>query len=610
MPAADPRPGACPVCGLAAGRSPACAECGWTLRTELRLGPVTDRMRDDFDQNLAAARRRFDTRAAAIVSPDRGRLARLIRGGTPDAAEWAVAERAAADAADGATGEEAAAAALATVLRGLATGAEIEIIEIGPAGIGVTRAAMDRVAAPIMREQSADPWSVLLPLLSASEDERLFQLAGGIAGVDRDLLGKSVASVTPRRAPAGTVSQTVVTCQPAGWRILEDVARQVAGGIAGATLVRVASREAAGSGLTGTLRARMPLLRGYDVVVATIEPATGSVMLGTRPLFKPGDVPGAESVLSLRRAPGDRDATTLAVTVAGVAPPAEAAAGPGPGVDGAALDVVSLHEMTLPDEPVYRVRAVLDGPGRVRFTEPRGSTPLRRPWAEVMAAVPGRVDVQAGQVDLVCALELSGDKHQVDRRRDLVRDLLEQLAGENREPGRLRAGLLGCTDHVFAPGEERRRVVRRQQLGDPADALLALSSFRGQEIRYADAAPLEDMLEVASGMLAGSRAEGRSARLLLVAGRRAHPRRLGQDLVQPCPFGCDWQRLGRRLAESGVGVVAVVDAMPGRAARNGFWADIGRAGLRALPDTSAREVGADLGISLRPGQRIGLPLPA
>ena len=50
--------------------------------------------------------------------------------------------------------------------------------------------------------------------------------------------------------------------------------------------------------------------------------------------------------------------------------------------------------------------------------------------------------------------------------------------------------------------------------------------------------------------------------------------------------------------------------MPGRAARDKFWADVGRAGLHALPDTSAREVGADLGVSARKGQRIGVPLPA
>jgi len=608
MSPADSRPGPCPVCGHPAGRTQACAECGWTLRTALRPGPVTARLRADFDQRLSAARRRFDARAAALVSADPGRLAPWIRGGTPDIAEWAAAVRDAAGVAGGAVGEGPAYTTLTTALRGLADGAEIVIVEIGPEGIGVTRAAVDRRGTPLLRsDQPAAPWTVLLPMLSACDDERLFQLAGGIAGLDRDLLSRYLANVVPSGAvPAGTAGETMVICQPAGWRILEDAARHVAEGIAGATLVRVAGRPGERSGMTGSLRARMPLLRGYGVVVATIAPATGAVTLGTRPLFKPGDVQGAESVLTLRRAPGDRDATTLAVAVDGGAPPPSGQAV----IDGAGLDVVSLHEMPLPGEPVYRVRAVLDAPGRVRFTEPRGVTPLARPWSEVIAAIPRRVDVRPGPVDLVCALELGGDREQVNRRRDLVRDLLERLAGEYQQPDWLRAGLLGCTDHVFAPGEEKRKVVRRQPLGDPADALLALANFRGDGIRYADAAPLEDLLHEARRMLASSRAEGRSARLLLVAGRRAHPRVLGLDKVQPCPFGCDWQQLVRGLAESGVSVVTVADTMPGRAARNGFWADVGRAGLHALPDTSAREVGADLGVSLRPGQRIGVPLSA
>jgi hypothetical protein len=573
----------------------------------LRLGPVTTRLRADFDLRLDAACRWFDARAAARVSADPGRIAPWIRGGPPDPAEWAAALSDAAAGAAGAVGEETACAALTAALGDLAAGTETVIVEVGPEGIAVTRAALDRLGTALLRsEPPVVPWSALLPVLSADEDERLFQLAGGIARLDRDLLDRYLDNaVLPGISLAETVGETTVICQPAGWRILEDAARHVVAGVAGATLVRVVGRPTDRNGLVGSLRARKPLLRGYGVVVAAIAPATGAVTLGTRPLFKPGSVRGAESVLTLRRAPGDRDATTLAVAVAGDARSAGETAG-----DGVNLDVVSLHEVPLPDEPVYRVRAVLDAPGRVRFTEPRGVTPLARTWSEVIAAIPRRVDLRTGPVDLVCALELAGDREQVSRRRDLVRDLLEQVADDYQEPEAVRVGLLGCTDHVFGPGEEKRRVVRRQPLGTPADALLALANFRCDEVRYADAAPVEDLLHEAYRMLGGSQAEGRSAGLLLVAGRRAHPRILGADKVQPCPFGCDWRRLVHGLAESGVSVVTVADVMPGRAARKGFWADVGRAGLHALPDTSAREVAADLGVIVRRGQRIGLPLPA
>jgi hypothetical protein len=605
MSSADQRPRACPVCGRQAGRARDCAECGWTLQKVWRPGPVTAQLREDFGRRLSAAQRRFDAHAAALVSTDRDRLTSWIRGGRPDDVEWVAALREAAKAADGAADQAPACATVLTALRDLPSGSEAVIVEIGPEGIGVTRAALDRLGTPLLREQPVTPWALLVPLLSTTEEERLFQLAGGIATLDRDLLTGYLADATRLVTVPAEATGTLVVCQPAGWRILEEAARHLAAAAPHGTLIRVAGAPAEGNGVVGSLRKRMPLLRSYGLVVATIAPATGAISLGMRPLFQPGDAQGAESVLTLRRAPGDRDATTLAVAVEG-----ETADSDGTTIDRGALNVLSLHEMPPLDEPVYRVRAVLEAPGRVRFTEPAGITPLGRSWPETAAAIPRRVDVLPGPVDLVCALELAGDKPQVDRRRDLIRDLLEHLDDEFTDPGQLRVGLLGCRDHVFAPGEERRPVVRRQPLGTPADALLALENFRGTDVRYMDAAPLEDLLHEAHRMLAGSSAQGRSARLLLVARRRPHPRILGPDLVQPCPFDCDWRRLAQGLAASGVPVVAVADVLSRRAATHGFWADVGQAGLHSLAETSARKVGADLGVTARPGQRIGIPLPA
>jgi hypothetical protein len=199
----------------------------------------------------------------------------------------------------------------------------------------------------------------------------------------------------------------------------------------------------------------------------------------------------------------------------------------------------------------------------------------------------------------------------VDRRRDLVRDLLRHLADEYPGDGsRLRVGVLGCTDHVFAPGEEDKKVVSGEPLGLLADALRALPRLEGTGIRYPPAAPLEDLLHVANGMLAQGRAAGRAGRLLLVAGRRAHPRKLGKELVHPCPhpFRYDWRGLARSLAEARVPVIAVVDVMPGRAARAEFWEQVARAGVRALDDVSAPDLTADLGLTVRRGQHIGIPL--
>ena len=360
-----------------------------------------------------------------------------------------------------------------------------------------------------------------------------------------------------------------------------------------------------GSGLIGSLTARMPLLRGYDVVVATIAPATGVVTLGTRPLFKPGDVQGAESVLTLRRAPGDRDATTLAVAVARDAPSAD-----GTVIDGPGLGVVSLHEVPLPDEPVYHVRAVLDAPGRVRFTEPRGVTPLSRPWPEVIATIPRRVDWSPARSTWSARLSSPGRRNWstsgVTSSGNYLRTWPANIpirtgcgwdcsAVRTISSRPVRSGGGWCAASRSAPRPTRCWPWPTSEA--TASAIWTRRRWRTCSTRrtacWRTARP-----RVARRGCCWSQADGHTARIL------------GPDMVQPCPFRCDWRGLTRRLAESAVSVVAVVDTMPGRAARDKFWADVGRSGLHALSATSVREVGADLGVSARKGQRIGVPLPA
>jgi hypothetical protein len=601
---------ACPVCGRPAGTDDSCAECGWTLRSAQRLGPVTGQMRAGFDRRLADACCLFDARAAALVSADPEQMAPLIRGGRPGPGQWSAARQAAAVAAAGAMDETAAIAALANALRSVAPGAAITVVEIGPEGIAVARASLDKLGAPrLSGDEHIMRWPELIPVLAAQQDDRRFQLAGGIAGLDRDVLEACLADID-RLAPARpqgdrrpwSADEVLVLCQPAGWRLVDDAARRMRTSLGRVQLLRIAGLPANGNGLLATLPDRIGLLRGYCVVVAAIAPASGALIIETRPLFRPGDAQGAESVLTLRRVPGDRDTTTLAVAISGDASPA------GTAVNDTGLDVLSLHSMPVPDQPVYQVRAVLDAPGRIRFTEPAGVTPLSRSWQDVLAALPDRLDLQDGPVDLVCALELAGPKSLVDRRRDLVRDLLRHLAAEHLGDGsRLRVGLLGCTDHVFAPGEERRKVVRVKALGPLPGSLLALARFEGSDIRYQPAAPVEDLLFMARGMLADSAAAGRAARLLLVAGRPPHPSTL-TGLIHPCPFRCDWRALARSLADCLIPVVAVADAMPGRAATAAFWGQVASAGLRALDDASVPGIAADLGLTVRRGQRPGIPL--
>jgi hypothetical protein len=52
----------------------------------------------------------------------------------------------------------------------------------------------------------------------------------------------------------------------------------------------------------------------------------------------------------------------------------------------------------------------------------------------------------------------------------------------------------------------------------------------------------------------------------------------------------------------------VTYTMPSRSSRAAIWQDLGHAGLHALPDTDARQVGEDLGVLVRHTQRIPIPL--
>lgn len=616
MTGANPGPPACPVCGCppapgdtAGPAERSCAECGWTLWTPRRQGPVTESMRSDFERRLGAARRRVDARAAALITDDPGRFAFPGRGGRPSASEWAQVRREAVRSRAGAMDEKPAREGLAELLRGLANGAEAMIVEIGPEGIGLIRATADETGAPRLdRDQPVTPWPDLLPMLSGQPGERMFQLAGGTACLHRAELNASleegVTAILDGRAARGTPGSPdpLVICQPAGWTLLEEAARLSQRALGPSRLVRVDGLPA-GNGLVGAVAEGLSALRGYGVVVAAVDQLTGTVRLGARPLFHPGDLPGTEARVPLRRLPGDRAPVTLAVAVNGHFDGDEPVTG---------SSVISTHVLPRPDDPAYELRAVLDAPGLIRFTEPHGVTDAARPWPEVLAAMPGRVDVRPGPVDLLCAIELAGTKRQVDQRRDLVRGLIELIADEYPDAGResLRVGLLGCTDHVFAPGEEKRRVVRRERLTSPAGVLTALAGFQGEEIRHPAAAPIEDMLHEAYRMLVGSRAAGRTPRLLLVAGRPPHPLRLGPEKVQPCPLNCDWSRLADALVAIGVETVAVADTSPTRTARARFWKQAGRAGLHVLPDTSARLLGEDLGVLARPGHSIGIPLSA
>jgi hypothetical protein len=585
----------CPVCGLPIETVPACPECGWELQSPLRPGPVTEQLQLEFDERLSRAQREFDTRVAALLGPEFQRYQTHIRGGPPSDKEWRAAQRAARRVTARAVDDDAIAEILTGLLHNLEMGRHAGIAAIDADGITVIQVWLDSFGSPQLHtERGPASWTDLLPLLSRDSDKRSFQLAGGVAQLDRSRLRRNLRESMRRMMPEPPDGPTLVVCRPAGWRLLEcaaelacqhwPAARQlwVVNGLRGTTL----------PALLDALAAQMPLSSEYRLVVATIDPETREVCTGDRLLFAVGDRPGTQASLELRQIPGDSGGVAFAVLVG----------------NGIGSGLLSLSQASPPPEPRYQLQVVLEGPGRVRFTEPPCMPLNPETWPALRDSIPARMDTVLGPVDLVCAIELSGPSSLVRRRRRLVRKLLELLITAYPEPGMLRVGVVGCIDHVYGP-RERQPVIRGVALATAEEALEALNSLGTTEIRYPGAAPVEDMLYEAYMQLSGRGREGRAARVLIVAARRPHPHRQEMNQLLPCPGRYNWRTsLHQLTGAAGATCVAVADNLPASWEEMTIWRELGTAALHELPAVTAREVGEDLRLLVPHTQRVPVPL--
>ncbi len=585
----------CPVCARPAGDLERCQRCGWTLRTPWRPGTVTGQARAEFEARLAAARRGYDLRIVARIAADPAPYLDRIRGGPPSPLEWENVRHDAAQDVDAAD-EGALRDRLGPLLAALEPDKAATVTEVGPDGIAVIRLRADKHGTPVASQDGTTiAWSSLLPGLPEVSSERHFVLAAGTGGDPLPALAGQVA-VPP---------EGIVVCRPAGWAVLEQAAQQLAA--CPDTLLRATAGPDSAPllALLAELAAHAPLTRDYRLLVADIDGESGTVTTRTRLLFPVGDLPGAQSLLRLRRLPGDGPETALAVF-------ADGAIGTGD-------EPMVLYSATLPAGRSFRLRVALDGPGRVRIIRPAAREKHPRSWRRVRAAMPARVDVTTTPVDLVCTIDMAAEtEEKADLRRRLVGDLIEQLAGEYEEPGEyeeqgcLRVAVLTCRDHHYAPDREQERVVRGTGFLPAREAAAWLAVQPGQRIRYPDAAPIEDLLEFAARLLSDSRAAGRAARLLTVAGRCPHPQRqerYSPDRTLPCPFRYSWRDCLRRLTrDARARCVTVTDAVRDADTAPATWRDLGPHGLHALAAATPRLLGEDLGLLVRPAQRVPVPL--
>ena len=428
-----------------------------------------------------------------------------------------------------------------------------------------------------------------LPALSVDEHERQFQLAGGLDFASQAALPARLDDVLAG-LPSGAL---LVVCRQAGWPVPEQAASAIAAARPGSRLLRIAGRV--GGVPAATILARLtteaPLRDPYWLAVAEVDGATGEVREQSRQLFAAGDAPGANCTVRLRRPPGDKPETNLAVFSGGNA-----------------AEPLTLFSLPLPSEQSFDLKVFLDGPGRVRIASPAGAAASSASWAQVRSEIPDRIDLTPDRADLVCAVDLAGPVPAVRARLRMVRSLLEHLAEEYGESGRLRVSVMTCTDHVFERGLEYQPVVKGRGLLPPTDALNWFARQTAAPVTYPAAAPLEDLLHEASIMLADS-APGRAARLLLVGGRRPHPYPQGTERAARCPLKYRWRETMKRLVgQCQARCVAVTDTVPNDATVAALWEQLGPDGIHYLADTTAKRIGKDLALLAANTRRIPIPL--
>ncbi|WP_242909626.1 hypothetical protein [Actinomadura terrae] len=577
------RPG-CPVCGCPIKVEEArCSECRWPLHGEWRFGVPDPQFAREFEERLATARRERDLLAVvrAGLTDDL-----FVRGGRPTPQEW-VRARQAVDVPP--MPDAALHSVLANALHRMGQGRGLVVAEIGAEhGLTVTRVVLDELMIPRGYDTpEVTPWETLLPFLSRDPGERRFQLAGGLADLDRDTLWRALRDGLPQRLdePGDDI---VLAYREIGWPVPDRAVRFLRKRHPNAEVVPAG--ESSARDLLGPLIATLPTRHDVGLLAAGVEPGTRRVGPRLIPLFPAGTPAGATRAFRLESPPGAAETTVLAAVAASAEHWTLLAAGAAP----------------LPAD----VKVVLDGPGRVRITEPAELAPVAESLPELLDGLPDRLEILTERVDLVCAVELGGVDELVQRRLGLLRELVSAVDATYPGTGLVRVAVLGYQDHAYGRGKEKRRPVLGGWLDTPATAVAALARLRPSPVEYPEAAPVEDALHEVAERLVGYGAAGRPAArtiLLTVGGRPPHPPIQGEfDDVLPCQFERSWPSAHAALTRAGVACAAVLH---GDGARDHpVWDALGAAGVHDLDDIDARRLGVGLGLLPSAPQTLNLPL--
>jgi hypothetical protein len=583
----------CPVCLWPDQGLTACDRCGLELRAGYVVGLASPADEAELAGRIAAARLRYDLRAAIRVASQPGerdyqlleRLGQLARGGPPLPHER---DRALAEFdAESARVVSAATGLGFTLSRLVAREIEaIEFVEIGPESISAETLVVDDRYVPVrVPPGQSTSWRSAVAALAADDELRLFQLAGGpvpdpaaltraaetaAAQAVRQRLRATSAAIRERRrgdwaadefGEARIRRDTVLVRRTDGWPLLEAA-------IASARAVMRPVAEIVDSGpgaladVVDRAGRRAPLRYGYDLALAKVNPRTGEVRPDRWPLFKPGTVIRRHSRLTenafLAAPPSAADQLALPVVMRHGATTAD-----WPGADWPAVGMATMPGST---QGTTQLTVRLLAPGRVSFqgtpdVVSQGDGSLS--WPRLLAGLPDSVPAEIA-VDLVLLVELGGGQDEVAGRVALAADTVKRL---HRTDARI--ALIGYRDHYLHAYYAGAATARDslivgcglEEISRARSVLASSGLWQAVEARDDYAAPLEDALAWIEQEDLAWRPDARH--LLVVLGRRPpHPVDI-HDQANPatvCPHHHPWREiLGRLRLEHMIELVAIRD---------------------------------------------------
>ena len=440
------------------------------------------------------------------------------------------------------------------------SGATFKIVEFGVDGVAVWTVSRDSNGTPLAsRDLLATPW--IAPELLYQEwlaprtGTTRLRIVYGIPGFDPRR--EEELRVLHERQPDVPFHR----CASPVWDMLRQVVRE------------------------------SPITRFYELVALTEKGESRRLVSDNIPLFAPSARRGDVETFQVRCVSGGPRGTVFAVVSRDDYTIGEPA--------------ISAVSVQLPPG-IHTVTARLDRPGRVDFefeglfVDPR---PDGRRIPDLLATLPDRL-VRLPAVHIVCLIEVSGEKKQVQDRIDRLTELVGMVDAPDRD---VQVSVVSYGPHSFDGVEREEPVKARAWVVDAAAALLELSDLRGQS-RPKDEFTLAAQLECALTKVAGN-LDPRDGQLVLVtAGSRPpHPPRA--DVRAPrvirCPSRYDWQDAVSQLASlpgATFGAFTERDALE----LSPIWDQLGRHAMGSVTGTSMATFAAALRLA---GEAQQIPFP-